>query len=217
MPVEVSPIAHYHMGGIQVDTNMRSSLDGLYAAGEAVGGANGANRLSGNAITEALVFGEVAGRNAAVYSLATTPSWPEQTAKSLLSDLLSLSTKHRDDQTPDQMYESLKALMWESVGPLRDADSMRGALNAIQLLKPTTENVSRKHLEPYDMAFASLCEFRAAVTVAEAVTLGALHRSESRGAHQRRDYPEMDNHQWRCSQVIKKHGDNLNLSSIARP
>ena len=53
MPVEVGPMAHYHMGGIRVDTNMRTRIEGLYAAGEAVGGSNGANRLSGNAITEA--------------------------------------------------------------------------------------------------------------------------------------------------------------------
>src|SRR5258708_2794211 len=61
-PVEVSPIAHYHMGGIAVDERMAASVPGLFAAGEAVGGANGANRLSGNAISEALVFGERAGR-----------------------------------------------------------------------------------------------------------------------------------------------------------
>src|SRR6266404_4976169 len=65
-PVEVAPIAHYHMGGIAVDPDMASSVPRLFAAGEAAGGANGANRLSGNAIPEALVFGEVAGRSAAL-------------------------------------------------------------------------------------------------------------------------------------------------------
>ena len=65
MPVEVGPMAHYHMGGIRVDANMQTRVEGLYAAGEAVGGSNGANRLSGNAITEAFVFGERAGASAA--------------------------------------------------------------------------------------------------------------------------------------------------------
>ena len=64
MPIEVAPIAHYHMGGIATDAQMQTDLPGLFAAGEAVGGANGANRLSGNAITEALVFGRRAGRSA---------------------------------------------------------------------------------------------------------------------------------------------------------
>ena len=67
MPVEVAPIAHYHMGGIAADAHMQTDLPGLFAAGEAVGGANGANRLSGNAITEALVFGRRAGRSAAAH------------------------------------------------------------------------------------------------------------------------------------------------------
>ena len=64
-PVEVGPMAHYHMGGIRVGRDMQTRFAGLYAAGEAVGGANGANRLSGNAITEAFVFGERAGSSAA--------------------------------------------------------------------------------------------------------------------------------------------------------
>ena len=67
--VEVAPIAHYHMGGIAADAQMQTGLRGLYAAGEAVGGANGANRLSGNAVTEALVFGRQAGRSAASYAM----------------------------------------------------------------------------------------------------------------------------------------------------
>src|SRR6185369_6308626 len=64
-PVEVAPIAHYHMGGVAADLRMETDVPGLLVAGEAVGGANGANRLSGNAITEALVFGRRAGRSAA--------------------------------------------------------------------------------------------------------------------------------------------------------
>ena len=63
--MEVAPIAHYHMGGIGADTRLATRVPGLFSAGEAVGGANGANRLSGNAITEAFVFGHRAGRNAA--------------------------------------------------------------------------------------------------------------------------------------------------------
>src|SRR6202043_1063291 len=65
MPVEVAPIAHYHMGGVAADARKETELPGLLVAGEAVGGANGANRLSGNAVTEALVFGRSAGRSAA--------------------------------------------------------------------------------------------------------------------------------------------------------
>src|SRR5205823_1005628 len=72
--VEVAPIAHYHMGGIRTGADMRTGVPHLFAAGEAVGGANGANRLSGNAITEALVFGRRAGQGAA--ALAAKASIP---------------------------------------------------------------------------------------------------------------------------------------------
>src|SRR6201992_2365116 len=79
-PVEVAPIAHYHMGGVRADETMQTRVPGLYACGEAVGGANGANRLSGNAITEALVFGARAGRAAAQSASRELPSWRPETA-----------------------------------------------------------------------------------------------------------------------------------------
>src|SRR6201993_3805195 len=79
-PVEVGPIAHYHMGGIRVGANMETRIKGLYAAGEAVGGANGANRLSGNAITEAFVFGERAGSSAAQAAHQTSAAWNSSVA-----------------------------------------------------------------------------------------------------------------------------------------
>src|SRR5882757_11131402 len=85
MPVEVAPIAHYHMGGIAADTPMETEVPGLLVAGEAVGGANGANRLSGNAITEALVFGRQAGRTAAARAKALrVHSFQAQAARSAL-------------------------------------------------------------------------------------------------------------------------------------
>ena len=86
-PVEVAPIAHYHMGGIRVDAMLQTRVAGLYACGEAVGGANGANRLSGNAITEAFVFGARAGRNAAQRALQACSHWEPQAARPAL-DLL---------------------------------------------------------------------------------------------------------------------------------
>src|SRR5205807_3373626 len=89
MPVEVAPIAHYHMGGMVADAAMQTELPGLFAAGEVVGGANGANRLSGNAITEALVFGRRAGRTAAAHaSKIARREWRRQDARPAL-DLVS--------------------------------------------------------------------------------------------------------------------------------
>src|SRR6195952_4529013 len=91
-PVEVAPIAHYHMGGIRVDATPETRVPRLYACGEAVGGASGANRLSGNAITEAFVFGTRAGRNAARQALESAPRWSQDAARPAL-DLLRSATK----------------------------------------------------------------------------------------------------------------------------
>src|SRR5258708_32562272 len=93
MPVEVAPIAHYHMGGVKADASMATDVPGLYAAGEVVGGANGANRLSGNAITEALVFGRRAGHSAAERAkrMAQPKLKPQDTATTI--DLIRADAK----------------------------------------------------------------------------------------------------------------------------
>ncbi|MET0719496.1 MAG: FAD-binding protein, partial [Tardiphaga sp.] len=116
-PVEVAPIAHYHMGGIRVDDMMQTGVPGLFACGEAVGGANGANRLSGNAITEAFVFGARAGREAAQRAKAATAMWSEAAARPTL-DLLRSASK-RDAPNPAAMVVKLQAVMADDVGPFR--------------------------------------------------------------------------------------------------
>jgi succinate dehydrogenase / fumarate reductase flavoprotein subunit/fumarate reductase (CoM/CoB) subunit A len=90
MPIEVSPMAHYHMGGIAVNEHLETRVPGLFAAGEAVGGANGANRLSGNAITEALVFGERAGVAAARAAEAIEEDWSPGYADRARAELAAL-------------------------------------------------------------------------------------------------------------------------------
>ncbi|MGE3782731.1 MAG: FAD-binding protein, partial [Alphaproteobacteria bacterium] len=119
MPVEVAPIAHYHMGGIVADAGMRTDLPGLFAAGEAVGGANGANRLSGNAITEALVFGRSAGRSAAQWARQITmPAVGPREAGAAL-DLVAADAPRNDPRNTAAMIEALQATMSDNIGPLR--------------------------------------------------------------------------------------------------
>ena len=106
MPVEVAPIAHYHMGGVAADVRMQTEVPGLLVAGEAVGGANGANRLSGNAITEALVFGREAGRSAAARAKAMKPAAAAADAARATIDLIRSDAAEghaqhrRDDPAP---------------------------------------------------------------------------------------------------------------------
>ena len=119
MPVEVAPIAHYHMGGIAVDERMASRVPGLVAAGEAAGGANGANRLSGNAIPEALVFGERAGRSAAAYSATRSLGWEERAAARAVERIRSLAEGRRGVVSAATLLDELRELMGTEVGPFR--------------------------------------------------------------------------------------------------
>src|SRR5215472_15932638 len=126
MAVEVAPIAHYHMGGIAADARMETSVPGLYAAGEAVGGANGANRLSGNAITEALVFGRRAGQSAAerAAGMRAQPFRPEAARAAL--DLIGASGTGDGPNTAD-MVQRLQTIMADDVGPFRIAEKLERA------------------------------------------------------------------------------------------
>src|SRR5262245_53900557 len=130
MPVEVAPIAHYHMGGVVANERMETPLPGLYVAGEAVGGANGANRLSGNAITEALVFGRRAGRSAAerVASMGANPFRAEAARPAL--DLIASATDRKDINTAEMIIE-LQAIMSDDVGPFRTEAKLKRAASRI--------------------------------------------------------------------------------------
>src|SRR5262249_10077672 len=116
-PIEVAPIAHYHMGGVIADDRMQTEAPGLFVAGEAVRGANGANRLSGNAISEAFVFGRTAGRSAAERIKAMpTLMYRGDAARDAL-DLLA-PDEHADINTA-AMIANLQATMADDVGPFR--------------------------------------------------------------------------------------------------
>src|SRR6267143_1265275 len=179
-PIEVAPIAHYHMGGIRVDADMRTSVPHLFAAGEAVGGANGANRLSGNAISEALVFGRRAGERAAALA-ARTPT-PAVVAAAQ-------STRAKPEINPAAEIVRLQALMNEHVGPLRSHAGLERALAHVMALQPQCADVGAPG-GAFDAAWLDLHDLASMRLVAECITRAALARIESRGAHQRTDFPE---------------------------
>jgi succinate dehydrogenase / fumarate reductase flavoprotein subunit len=208
-PVEVAPIAHYHMGGIRVDAMLQTRVAGLYACGEAVGGANGANRLSGNAITEAFVFGARAGRNAAQRALQASSHWQPQAARPAL-DLLR-SADRRDAPNLAAVMVELKALMADWVGPFRTADKLRSAAQAIARLKTEIGQSPVSSATKFDTVLVDWLDLRNMLLVAHAVTLAALARTESRGAHQREDHRALDEN-WSVNQLSSLSGGQLHLS-----
>lgn len=196
-PIEVAPIAHYHMGGVRVTAKMETRVPGLYAAGEAVGGANGANRLSGNAIPEAFVFGERAGRFAAAAVADESHGWNDRSASDAIDLQREIAARAKGaparDASTGEMWTELQALMWDKVGLLRTGDKLSSALDRIRAMRLADHPA----LAPpdgiaFNMAVQDWFDLRAGLLTAESVALCALNRAESRGAHQREDLPDTD-------------------------
>ena len=209
-PIEVAPIAHYHMGGIRVNDTLESGIAGLFACGEAIGGANGANRLSGNAITETFVFGARAGRHAALRAMQRP--MPLQDVSGQAIDFLR-SAEQRDAPNTAASIASLQALMSDNVGPFRTADKLRIAIDRLaDLGRDVGDRPLTSSSGGFDPVLIDWLDLRNMLLVARAVALPALARTESRGAHQREDFPQMSP-QWQLRQRVTMHDGELAIST----
>lgn len=211
--IEVAPIAHYHMGGIRVDTRLATDVPGLYAAGEAVGGANGANRLSGNAITEAVAFGLRAGRSAAADTGAATQLGVDELQALAQPVLDTLAPSPTDAGTPNfaALIDELQAVMQEHVGPFRTDAGIRRALVELDDLVQRA-GTALPGGGPQDPVRLDALDLRNMLLVAQSVAHSALARTESRGAHQREDHPGQDE-AWTLNQTIAWQGGRWTLAT----
>jgi succinate dehydrogenase / fumarate reductase, flavoprotein subunit len=209
-PIEVAPIAHYHMGGVVADDRMQTAVPGLFAAGEAVGGANGANRLSGNAITEAFVFGRRAGRSAAQYAKQGRAQTFQPAGARHTLDLLA-PDQNKDINTA-AMIATLQATMADDVGPFRTKGKLERALGVIDQMTRVIGERPGGDGDAFDLRRIEWFDLRNMLLVARAVAEAALKRAESRGAHQREDFPGLLP-EWGVNQVIRLDGSRLVLTS----
>jgi succinate dehydrogenase / fumarate reductase, flavoprotein subunit len=210
-PIEVAPIAHYHMGGIRVDDTLESGIAGLFACGEAIGGANGANRLSGNAITETFVFGARAGHHAALRAMQRPMPSPDVAGPAI--DFLR-SAELRDAPNPAATIAALQALMSDNVGPFRTAGKLRIAIDRLaDLARELGERPLISTSGGFDPVLIDWIDLRNMLLVAQAVALPALARTESRGAHQREDHPGLDDG-WQLNQIVTMTDDTLNIRPV---
>jgi succinate dehydrogenase / fumarate reductase, flavoprotein subunit len=209
-PIEVAPIAHYHMGGIAADDHMQTEVPGLFVGGEAVGGANGANRLSGNAITEALVFGRRAGRSAAHHAKQVRAQAFQAAAARSALDLL-VPDPNKDLNTA-AMIAALQATMADNVGPFRTKGKLEQALGVVDEMTRVIGERPGGDGDAFDLRQIEWFDLRNMLLVARAVSEAALRRSESRGAHQREDYPGLLP-EWGVNQVIRLEDGRLTITS----
>lgn len=192
--VEVAPMAHYTIGGVRVDDTMATSVPGLWAAGEAVGGAHGANRLSGNAITEAFVFGARAGTSAA-QAPRSTPADDAVAREAMRAAIAAVESRRgrsgAGDTTP-RLRKRLQRIMWDHVGPFRSAAGLQAGREALAALAAEHADAPVGDAGPFNLELVEWVEMRHMLRVAEAMVHAAEVRTESRGAHQRLDFPESD-------------------------
>jgi succinate dehydrogenase/fumarate reductase flavoprotein subunit len=179
-------------------------------AGEAVGGANGANRLSGNAITEALVFGRQAGRTATARVKAMRAPVPPDARETL--DLLRGEERKNMPHTAE-MLQTLQAIMADDVGPLRTQAKLERALSRIGELDAALGARPFGVAGPFDLTWLDWLDLRNMLMVARVVAQAALLRTESRGAHQREDLPGMLP-EWRVNQVVRLKDGCIEISRM---
>ncbi len=190
VPWDVLPTAHYNMGGIKTDTSCRSRLAGLYACGQAQGGVMGGNRLGSMSLTEVFVFGKRAGRTAAAEAKGRAPADTGVAGEAL--DRLRSLPGSRGSRRPVDAKRSLQRLMWNRVGPLRDDEALRQALEGIEMLKGQAGDLCITGFGRCNQEITDAIELPHMIASAEAIALSARERRESRGAHVRSDFPERD-------------------------
>jgi succinate dehydrogenase/fumarate reductase flavoprotein subunit len=192
--LETAPSAHTCLGGLVVDAERRV-MPGLYAAGEAAGGVHGANRLSSNSLSDALVSGWQCGEQAALDAkgvAARDPGSSPELPKSGEADALQVTTQ-------------LRALMGSTAGVVREGGRMEQALEELGLMHEQTQAMRLTGVVNTDdwLDLVSLIE------TGRAVLTAALARTESRGAHYRSDYPDLDNKHWRGNLFLTRGGETI--------
>ena len=194
-PMEVAPTAHYSMGGLHVSPHEHATgVEGLYAAGEVAGGLHGANRLGGNSLAEILVFGKRAGRAAAQKSLSTETLIRPRFV--IDAELQKIDGMVRDGkEIPRQIENDLNELMWNHCGVVRNEKLMKKGLEKLEEIKSRADNLDIR-VDTYSAdELVTGFNLKASICSAEATLLSAIERRESRGSHQRSDYPETSNEQ----------------------
>ncbi|HEV2485338.1 MAG TPA: L-aspartate oxidase [Terracidiphilus sp.] len=192
--IPVRPAAHYLMGGIRTDLAGRTSLGGLYAAGEAAcTGVHGANRLASNSLLEGLVFGARAAQSMLADGLPLAPVDATETEPEPLSA--------SEDAQVEDLIVQMQAAMWEYAGLLREESTLRQGLAAQAACEATL-----KELAQQDKFSRRLAEAQAMSRVAHAILHSAIARTESRGAHFRNDHPTRDDRNFKKHSVLTREG-----------
>ncbi|MBN2125774.1 MAG: FAD-binding protein [Deltaproteobacteria bacterium] len=187
-PVRITPACHHTMGGIVIDEWGRTAIENLFAAGEVVGGIHGANRMGGNALSEALVFGVLGARKAAeaVGARQSIRDFDRLAQRHAERNLRARRHKGEEPSVAVSLMETLRRSLWQDAGIARDEKSLN---NALQVIDGILAEVDRMRAgTPQELQ--RIMECRNAALSARSIVLGAVAREETRGSHYRDDFPD---------------------------
>lgn len=210
--IQVTPTAHYQMGGLRIDTACRTSIEGLFAAGEDAGGVHGANRIGGNGVAESMVFGAVAGDLLAEYAKTRKAHDPDPKEVRKLEAQL----QARDGQgNAFELRDELGSVAWDDLGIIRSEKSLALAVAAIARIEERIVKLPIPRNRATDAAFHERMNLENLICVARLIHAGAALRKESRGSHYREDYPEMSD-EYLVNIFLKREADG-SLRQDVRP
>jgi succinate dehydrogenase flavoprotein subunit len=218
-PMEVGPTCHYSMGGLRVDADSTATtVPGLFAAGEVAAGLHGANRLGGNSLSDLLVFGRRAGLYAAQYAKAhkgtvnVDAGQVDQYARDLLSPFES-----KGKENPYSVHADLQDCMQDLVGIIRTESELSKALQIISQLRERARNSKVEGNRQYNPGWHLALDLHSLLSFAEAATIAAIERKESRGGHTRDDYPNPDPKFAKVNIIIRRKNGALTVSQEPLP
>jgi fumarate reductase flavoprotein subunit len=210
--IPVRPVVHYMMGGVHTDLNGATPLKGLYAAGEvACVSINGANRLGSNSLPELLVFGARAGRAAAVYAAEQ-----ESPGRHVLAQALDEHARLQEQflqksggrERIATLREEMQKIMEESAGIYRSGKSLSGAAGKLHELQDRFRDIRLDdHGHLFNTELIAALELSCMLEVAETMAQCAMERTESRGAHQRTDYPARNDEKFLAHSLVHRNAD----------
>ncbi len=209
--IEVTPTTHYFMGGVAIDVYCRTRVKGLYAAGEVASGVHGANRIGGNSLADALVFGRRAGASAAEYARSCgfrSIDWTNVLEKA--NEVYKLyEWKEGVSIEPVVVKEMIKKVMWKAAGVVRSRESLEWGLSELERIKKLACRMRVRDCSCCSAQIREAIEARNMLLIAELILKSALDRIESRGAHYRRDYPRRNDAEWLKHIVFRLENGSL--------
>jgi succinate dehydrogenase/fumarate reductase flavoprotein subunit len=216
--MEVGPTAHYSMGGVVVDIKCRTKIRGLFAVGEVISQIHGANRLGGNSLLDTVVFGKIVGGEAARLAKEVEREINKIRGPSKLRLNVNNQKEFEDDhgifivKEPIKFRNEIQELMKQNAGIIREETKLQNGLKRILELKNefySKDNILKEFKIDDDGNGENVVltwEVKSSLVVCEAIIRSALMRQESRGAHYRSDFPNLDDEKWKVNIYCRKEG-----------